>query len=176
MFRSLRFGFFGLLVVGTLLVAVPAVGAASSTASLTAGTLSIATPPANFSYSGTLTGDILNLSSSFAVSVNDATGSKAGWNLQATIGVLTDAGSDTIPAANHTIQSVATSGVTGTGPVNAITYPLAIPTTAAKVFNSAAAKGMGKSTQTFTTQLAVPADAVAGSYSATMTVTIVSGP
>src|SRR4051795_62754 len=117
MFRSLRFGFFGLLMVGAILVAVPAVGAASSTASLTAGTLSIATPPANFSYSGALTGDVLNLSSSFAVSVNDATGSKAGWNLQATIGTLTS-GSDTIPAANHTIQSVATSGVTGTAPVN----------------------------------------------------------
>ncbi len=175
MFRSLRFGFFGLLLVGTLLVAVPAVGAASSTASLTAGTLSITTPPANFSYSGTLTGDVLNLSSSFAVSVNDATGSKAGWNLQATIGTLTS-GTDTIPAANHTIQSVATSGVTGTAPVNAITYPMALPTSGGKIFNSAAAKGMGKSTETFTTQLVVPADAAAGSYSTTLTVTIVSGP
>src|SRR5258708_34343449 len=126
MFRSLRFGFFGFLMIGAILVAVPAVGAASSTASLTAGTLSIATPPANFSYSGALTGDVLTLSSSFAVSVNDATGSKAGWNLQATIGTLTDAGSDTIPAANHTIQSVATSGVTGTAPAHRIGYPLAV--------------------------------------------------
>jgi hypothetical protein len=35
---------------------------------------------------------------------------------------------------------------------------------------------VGRSTETFTTQLAVPADAAVGSYSATMTVTIVSGP
>lgn len=175
MFHSLRSLVITLSLAASLLVAVASVGAASSSATLTAGALAITTPPANFSYSGTLTGDVLSLSSSFAVSVNDATGSKAGWNLQATIGVLT-AGSDTIPAANHTIQSVATSGVTGTAPVNAIGYPLAIPTAAGKVFNSAATKGMGKSTETFTTQLVVPADAAAGSYSATMTVTIVSGP
>src|ERR1041384_1992171 len=97
-----------LTVAASLLVGALSVGAASSSATLTAGALSITTPPANFSYAGTLTGDVLTLASSFAVSVNDATGSKAGWNLQATIGTLTS-GSDTIPAANHTIQSVATS-------------------------------------------------------------------
>lgn len=175
--RSFRYGLLALLVVGSLIVIGPvAADAATSTATLSAGTLTISAAPANYSYSGTLTGDILNLASSFAVGVNDATGSKAGWNLQATIGVLTDAGSDTIAASNHTIQSVATTGVTGTGPVNSIVYPLVIPTTAAKIFNSATSKGMGKSTNTFTTQLAVPADAAAGSYTATMTVTIVSGP
>ncbi|MGI8855235.1 MAG: hypothetical protein ACR2JW_05760, partial [Thermomicrobiales bacterium] len=77
---------------------------------------------------------------------------------------------------NHTIQSVAVTGTTGTAPVNVITYPMAIPSAAAKIYNSALTKGMGKSTETFTTQLAVPADAAAGSYTATMTVSIVAGP
>src|ERR1700694_3766778 len=131
MIRSFRSALVALTLAASLVIGVSAVGAASSSAPLTAGSLSIATPPANFSYSGTLTGDLLTLSSSFAVSVNDATGSKAGWHPQATIGTLTSA-SDTIPAANHTIQSVATSGVTGTAPVNAIGYPLAIPTAAGK--------------------------------------------
>lgn len=175
MTRSLRSGLFALFMVGSLVVAGSAVSAATGTATLTAGSLTVSAP-ANFSYSGTLTGDVLNLASSFAVNVNDATGSKAGWNIQATIGVLTDAASDTIPAANHTIQGVAVSGTTGTAPVNSIGYPLALPTTAAKIFNSAAAKGMGKSTETFTTQLTVPADAAAGSYSTTLTISIVSGP
>jgi hypothetical protein len=175
MSRSLRTGFLALLMVGSLLVAGSAVSAATSTATLTGGSLTVAAP-ANFSYSGTLTGDVLNLGSNFAVSVNDATGSKAGWQIQASVGVLTDAASDTIPAASHTIQSVAMTGTTGTAPVNSITYPMAIPTTAAKIFNSALTKGMGKSTETFTTQLAVPADAAAGSYSATMTVSIIAGP
>jgi hypothetical protein len=176
MICSLRTGFFALLMVASLVVAGSAVSAATSTATLSGGSLTVAAP-ASFSYSGTLTGDVLNLGSNFAVSVNDATGSKAGWQIQASVGVLTDAASDTIPAASHTIQSVAVSGITGnTGPVNSITYPMAIPTTAAKIFNSALAKGMGKSTETFTTQLAVPADAAAGSYSATMTVSIIAGP
>lgn len=175
MIRSLRTGLLAFFIVGSLLVAGPAVGAATSTATLTGGTLAITAPPANFSYTGTLTGDVLNLPSSFAVSVNDPTGTKAGWNLQATIGVLTNAGGDTIPAANHTIQSVAISGVTGTAPTNSVATG-AIPTAGGKIFNAAANTGKGKSTETFTTQLAVPADAAAGSYTATMTVTIVSGP
>ncbi len=175
MFSNLRKGLFALLVVGALFAGSLSVGAASSTATLTAGSLSITAPPANFSYSGTLTGDVLNLASSFAVSVNDATGSKAGWNLQAQIGTLTDAANDTIPAANHTITGVTVSGVTGTAPTNGIALG-AIPTTTAKVFNAAANTGKGKSTMTLATQLAVPADAAAGSYTATLTVTIVSGP
>ncbi len=175
MVRSLRASLFGLVMIAALLIGIAAVGASSATATLGAGSLSIPAAPANFSYTGTLTGDILNLSSSFAVGVNDATGSKAGWNLQATVGVLT-AGTDTIPASAHTIQSAAISGTTGTAPVNGISYPMAIPTSAAKIFSSATTKGMGKSTETFTTQLAVPADAAAGSYSATLTVTIVAGP
>jgi hypothetical protein len=176
MARSLRTSFFGLVMIAALLIGISAVCASTATATLGAGSLTITAAPANFSYSGTLTGDLLNLSSSFAVGVNDATGSKAGWNLQATVGVLTTAGSDTIPASAHTIQSVAVSGTTGIAPVNSISYPMAIPTSAGKIFNSAATKGMGKSTETFTTQLAVPADAAAGTYSATLTVTIVAGP
>ena len=176
MVRTMRHGGLALIALAVFLIASPvAVGAATSTATLSAGSLTITAPPANFSYTGTLTGDVLNLASSFAIGVNDATGSKAGWNLQGTIGVLTS-GSDTIAAANHTIQSVAVTGVTGTAPVNAIGYPLVLPTAAAKIYNAGANTGKGKSTETFTTQLAVPADAAAGTYTATFTVTIVSGP
>jgi hypothetical protein len=174
MARTLRNALVALFALVAFVVPVTAVGAASATATFTAGSLSITAPPANFSYSGTLTGDVLNLTSSFAVSVTDATGSKAGWNLQAQIGVLTDAANDTIPASAHTITGVTVSGVKGTAPTNSIALG-AIPTTA-KIFNAAASTGMGQSTMTFATKLAVPADAAAGSYSATLTVTIVSGP
>ncbi len=175
MARTLRTALVALFALLALVVPVTAVGAATASATFTAGSLSITAPPANFSYSGTLTGDVLNLTSSFAVSVTDATGSKAGWNLQASIGVLTTTGGDTIPAANHTITGVTVSGVKGTAPTNGIALG-AIPTTTAKVFNAAAGTGMGQSTMTFATKLAVPADAAAGSYTATLTVTIVSGP
>jgi len=176
MFRSLRTGFWALFIVGSLLVAGSAVSAATSTATLTAGTLSITAAPANFSYPSTaLTGSVINLTSSFVVGVNDATGSRAGWNLQGLITVLTDAASDTIPATGDTISGVTVSGVTGTAPTNSI--PLGqIPTTAAKIFNAAANTGKGQSTETFATALSVPADTAAGTYTATLTVTIVSGP
>ncbi|HEY8311332.1 MAG TPA: IPT/TIG domain-containing protein, partial [Gemmatimonadaceae bacterium] len=158
-----------------------AVTTAGGTGTLTGGytyigTLSITAAPANFSYSAALSGDPLTLSSSFAVSVNDATGSGAGWNLQATIGVLTDAASDTIPATDHTIQSVAVTGVTGTAPTNGISYPLAIPIASGKIFNAAVNTGTGQATTTFTTRLVVPADTAAGTYTATLTVTIAAGP
>jgi hypothetical protein len=139
------------------------------------GTLAITAAPGNFSYSANLTGDVLPLTSSFAVGV-DAGGTSAGWNLQASIGALKTAGGDTIPAASHTIRSVAVGGVTGTAPTNGITYPLAIPTASGKVYNAAAGTGTGQATMTFNTQVLVPPDAAAGTYTATLTVTIAAGP
>src|SRR4051812_6432229 len=94
MIRSLRTAFAALVFAASLLTGSLAVDAATSTATLTGASLTVSAP-ANFSYSGTLTGDVLNLSSSFAVNVNDATGNKAGWQVQATASVLT-AGTDTI--------------------------------------------------------------------------------
>ncbi len=176
MSRSLRTWLISSFIVGTLVVGASGVSAATSTATLTAGSLAITAAPLNFSYPSTaLTGDIINLTSSFVVGVNDATGSKAGWNLQGVITVLTDAGSNTIPAVGHTISGVAISGVTGTAPTNGIATGQ-IPTVAAKIFNATANTGKGKSTETFSTALSVPADTAAGVYTATLTVSIVSGP
>lgn len=90
--------------------------------------------------------------------------------------MLTDAGSDTIPASDHTIQSVAVSGTTGAAPTNGIGYPLAIPTASGKIFNAATNTGTGQATMTFNTQLVAPADSAAGTYTATLTVTIAAGP
>lgn len=67
----------------TITVTTPGGTANSPTNFTYVGTLSITTAPANFSYSATLSGDPLTLTSSFAVRVNDATGSTTGWNLQA---------------------------------------------------------------------------------------------
>ena len=174
--RSFRTWLAASFVAASLIIGTSSVNAATSTATLTAGSLSITAAPANFSYPSTaLTGDVINLTSSFVVSVDDATGSKAGWNLQGVVTVLTDAGSDTIAASNHTISSVAISGTTGTAPTNSIAAGQ-IPTTTAKIFNAAANTGKGRSTETFSTALVVPADTAAGTYTATLTVTIVSGP
>jgi hypothetical protein len=175
MIRSFRTWFVSALVVGTLVIGASGVSAATSTATLTAGTLSITSPASSYTYPSTaLTGDIINLTSSFAVSVDDATGSKAGWKLQGLITVLTS-GTDTIPAVGHTISGVAVTGVTGTAPTNGVALGQ-IPTTTASIFNAAANTGKGRSTETFATALAVPADTAVGVYTATLTVTILSGP
>lgn len=139
------------------------------------GTLTITAAPASFSYNGTLTGATLSLTSSFAVGINDSTGSGAGWNLQASAGTLTS-GTDTIPTANHSITGASTAGVTGVAPVNGVAYPVVIPTGSGKIYNATTNTGTGQSTTTFATQLSVPPDTAAGTYSTTLTVTIAAGP
>ena len=163
---------------GAVTVVVTTAGGTGSQASAYTytGTLSITAQPANSRTRQTaLTGDMIALTSSFAVTVNDATANGAGWKLQAQIGVLTDAASDTI-AANHTIQSVAVSGTTGTPPTNGVSYPMAIPTASGKIFNAAVNTGTGQATMTFNTKLCVPAETPAGTYTATLTVTVAAGP
>lgn len=171
-------GLFVFALIASLMISVPSADAADGTVVLTGGALAIGTVN-NFSYpSTTLNGSAVNLTSSFAVPVTDPTGSGAGWNLTAQIGTLTTGGVTprTIAASNHTLTGASVSGVTGTGPTNAIPYPMAIPTTTAKIYNAALNTGMGQSTITLATQLAVPANTYAGSYSATLTISIVSGP
>lgn len=55
MIRSLRSGFLGLFLVGTLIIGASSVGAATATATLTGGTLSITAPASDFTYTATLT-------------------------------------------------------------------------------------------------------------------------
>jgi hypothetical protein len=179
MIGKIRSTLIGLGLIASLALGTSMVGAANASVALTAGTLAITAPATDFSYaSSPLTGDTFDLTSSFAVGVNDPTGTGNGWKLLATIGALTDATNDTIPAANHVLTGATVSNTTGNAPpVNTlVTYPQAIPTTSASIFSANAGTGKGKSTETFATKLTVPADAAAGSYSALMTVTISSGP
>ena len=79
------------------------------------------------------------------------------------------------------VSSTCAGGTTCTNPTNAITYPLAVPAgssapTAVKLFNAAANTGMGSFTVTPTVQVAIPANAYAGTYTSTVTVAVVSGP
>jgi hypothetical protein len=73
------------------------------------------------------------------------------------------------------------SGGTCTSPTNAITYPVTVPAAttapaAVKVFNSAAATGLGRFTITPTIAVSIPGNAYSGSYASTLTVAAVSGP
>ena len=66
-------------------------------------------------------------------------------------------------------------------PTNAITYPVSVPAassppTAVKFFNAAANTGMGVFTNTPTIGVFVPQNSFAGTYTSTLTLSVVSGP
>ncbi len=177
--KKALYGFLACAMLSAMLMSVPSAKADTSvtTATLTAGTLAITSTSPTFAYVGTLTGAAQNLTSSFAVAVTDATGSAAGWKLTASITTLTAAvGGYTLADSSHTITGVTQTAVVGTAPTNNITYPMQIPTITASIFNAATATGLGSVIETFATNLALPSTVRAGTYTATLTVTIVSGP
>ncbi len=171
---------------GLLAVASPA-GAATATASLTAGSLGFVSTPPNVTFSATLTGIDQTTTATQAIDVGDATGSGTGWNITATSTTFTTGGgSPHLLSTTATTVGVAPSvacdaGVTCVTANNAITYPYSLPAagtapTATKLYNAAANTGMGNQTVTPTWKLAVPADAYAGTYTSTWTISLVSAP
>jgi len=167
----------------SLALAVPALAdSTTGTATVTAGTLSeiAASSP---SFSATLNGtDQTVTSSAMTLTAKDRRGSGLGWNVTITSTTFT-AGSDTLATTATSITGVTSACVAGTctNPTNAIGYPLTVPAgstapTAVKLFNAAAATGLGDFTLTPTFSLAIPANTYAGSYSSTMTFSIVSAP
>ena len=170
-------------------VALPAAPTASAanvtaTATVSAGTLSLSTS-ASPSVSVTLNGTDQTPNYTLPATVADNTGSGAGWNVTITsTQFTTGAPVHTLSASASTatgVTATCASGTTCTNPTNAITYPLAVPAgagppTAVKLFNAAANTGMGSFTVTPTVQVAIPANAYAGTYTSTVTVAVVSGP
>ena len=103
-------------------------------------------------------------------------GNTAGWNIQVSSTTLTS-GSNTLPALK--VIGVTNANCTGGGcvnPTNSITWPVTLGTTGVKIFNAAAKTGKGSVVLTATYQLIYPANALPGTYTATITVTAVSGP
>lgn len=115
----------------------------------------------------------------------DSRGSGAGWNLTVTSTQFsTGAGGSTLAANASSITGVANacaSGSTCTNPTNSVTYPVGVPAgatapTAVKYFNAATGTGKGKFDNTPGVNVFIPADANAGTYSSTLTLSAVSGP
>ena len=117
--------------------------------------------------------------------VQDTRGNGSGWNLTITSTQFSTGGATPNTLANTAssltgVTSVCASG-TCTNPTNAITYPVAVPAattppTAVKFFNAAANTGMGKFSVTPTVGVFVPQNSFAGTYTSTLTLSIVSGP
>lgn len=157
-------------------------GTSTGTAAITGGALTLGTVSAA-SFSGTLNGLNQVFTSSNSAAVTDATGTGNGWNLTITGTQFTtgDTTPRTLPTSALQITGVtaaATSGSTATAPSNSVTHPLTVPVgaTAAKFYNAAANSGMGAFTLTTSYNLSIPAATYAGTYSSTLTVSLISGP
>ena len=103
-------------------------------------------------------------------------GNIAGWNVQASSTTLTSSGK-TLPAMK--VTSVTSANCTGGGcvdPTNSIAWPVTLSTTATTIFNAAANTGKGTVVLTPTYEVSYPANALPGTYSATVTLTGATGP
>lgn len=106
-----------------------------------------------------------------------------GWNTTIT-STQFSTGTRTLPATVSTITAATSACANGglcTNPTNVITYPLAVPAgsgppTAVKFFSAASATGKGVFTLTPTVSVAVPQNSFTGTYTSTLTISIVSGP
>jgi hypothetical protein len=115
----------------------------------------------------------------------DPRGTGAGWNLTVTSTQFKDASGHTLPTGASTITGLTSgcsAGSTCTGPTNGVAWSgLAVPAAATapagvKFFNAAANSGLGSVDFNMTVTVAVPANAYAGTYSSTVTLSIISGP
>ena len=174
----------------------------TGTGTITGGTLTLATSPTALAWGTTLAGSDSQLTDTTAghtaFSVNDSTGSGAGWNVTVsattfTAGSKTLANSGTLALTGSTSSESATTapdaacntGSTCTAPTDSATYPLAVTTaasspTAVKIYNAAAGTGLGYvnvgSVNPAAWWLNVPANAYAGAYTSTITWALNSAP
>jgi len=174
----------GLVAVAGLTVEGMPAFATTGTATINAGTLAFVSSPPNVSFAATLNGLDQTVTSTQAMDISDATGSGAGWNVTATSTTFT-AGAKTLSTAATTLTGAPTdacdTGSTCSVATNSITYPYTLPAgatapTATKIFNGAANTGMGNQTVTPSWKLSIPATTLAGTYTSTWTISLVSGP
>jgi hypothetical protein len=174
----------------------------TGTLDVTAGTLS-QTSPSALGWDETLNGldqDLVDTSASDEqYTVNDATGSGAGWHVTLSATTFTN-GSHTFPntgtfSVNGSLSSISATSAPSptctdscTTPTNTTTYPVQITTatsspTASTIYDTSLNTGLGQvviggSTATYPIGwwLVAPASAYSGSYTSTVTVELISGP
>lgn len=103
-------------------------------------------------------------------------GNTAGWNVQAAA-TAPSAGASTLPALRVTGVSAAPCAGGGcTDATNSVATPITLGGSPQKIYNAAVNTGQGTIVLTATYLLTFPANALAGTYSSTVTVTASTGP
>ena len=124
---------------------------------------------------------------SLTLTADDSTGKALGWNVTIQSSAMAYSGgfgtspANDIPAANLALGTPATPAMTAGQAVDVTNGPKVVGTggalnAALKVINANAAYGMGTYTQSLPLTLTVPANPRQGTYTATLTVTVSSGP
>jgi hypothetical protein len=174
----------------------------TGTLTLAGGTLTL-TSPSSLSWTTTLTGlnqsVVDTTSADQQYTVDDATGSGAGWHVTMSATTFTT-GTHTLPNSGTFVTNGSTTSITATAgptatctgtctlPSNSTTYPVTITTAASSptpvtIYDTAAASGMGQIVIGGSGQpnpvgwwVNIPASAAAGSYTSVITMAVVSGP
>ena len=168
-----------LIALATLTVtSIAAAATFTATATLTGSTGFGLTLPANATLTTTLDGSDQIVTYAPLLGITDGRGTGSGWNLSVASTTFADGSGHTL--APGEISSVAQSCHSGTGCTPAvtqgITYPVPIGSTATKYFNAAADTGLGNLDVRPSFDVIVPGNAYSGSYDATLTLAIASGP
>ena len=164
------------LVGGLDVTATPA-GAVQATVNVQGGALTNTAQNIAFPAVALSGADQTVLAAAAVWQAKDARGTGDGWNV--TLGSTSFSGAGTIPVANFKVKQDQVDIVTvsgNTAPNSLVTTFQSLGATPLKVLQATGGAGMGTYDYTPDFQLTVPASAVAGSYTANVTVSINSGP
>jgi hypothetical protein len=175
----------GIALAAVAVLAMPGSAfAASGTATITGGTLSMSAPT-SVAFTATLNGTDQHVQAPQAIDVLDNTGSASGWNVTLTSTTFTNA---TLTLPDNSVTDLSSSGacdtnvtctladnVAGSSPVTIPSAAVTAPT-AVKILNASVNTGMSGQTWTHSMDLAIPANAHAGTYTSTWTYSLVAGP
>lgn len=165
-------------VAVALAVAAAAVAATLSATAAITGTAGVSlNMPSAPAINATLNGADQSLSYSPLLGVVDARGTGTGWSVTVAATPFTDSANHTFAAGSVTsVAQACAAGSSCSAPTNSVGYPVALSSTASKVFSAAANTGMGKVNVTPTVETTVPGNAYAGNYTSTLTIATALSP
>ncbi len=165
-------------LTGLILWASAPVDAATATAVLLPGPLTITSAPATVGFvASARSDDTQTFTTQFGIGVTDATGSTGGWNIRAKLITVARETGLPLPVRQSSITSADVMPESGTAPTSLLTYPRPLETTGDTIFSAARASGMGKSWLIFDAELDMPADSMGSTpFTTALVVTIISGP
>jgi hypothetical protein len=155
------------------------------TGTVTGGATLSASSTGSPSFSLTLNGTDQTASYTLPAQAVDPRGTGAGWNLTVTSTQFSDGSGHAFPTTASSITAASNAcgtSSTCTTATNSVSYAsLTVPAgptapAAVKFFNAGTNTGMGKIDVSATVSVAVPANVFAGTYTSTVTVSVVSGP